>query len=92
LLIQYLSISAAVIRAGVETNFHLDFKFSIYSKISSLIDSEICLLSQNGDSSFFESLLIGQTSHTKRGPARGHLHASSKYIVNVCFFINILTN
>jgi hypothetical protein len=73
----------------VEIIFHSDFRFSIYSKSTTLLVSEICLLSQKGSSSFFESFLIGQTNHTKSGPANGHLPASSKYIVKLCLFIRV---
>jgi hypothetical protein len=83
LLIQYLSISAAVIHTGIAKIFHSFLSCSTYSKSFSLIDSDICLLSQKGSNSFFESFLIGQISHTKSGPAKGHLPASSKYIVNL---------
>jgi hypothetical protein len=89
LLIQYLSISAALIQAGNEIIFHLLLRFSIIQNKSSLLLSDIFLLSQKVDISFFESFFIGQTNHIKSGPAKGPLHASSKYIVKVCLFIKL---
>jgi hypothetical protein len=67
----------------MEMIFHSDFNLSIYVKSFSLLDSVICLLSQKGSNSFLESLVMGHTSHIKRGPDKGHLPASSKYIVKV---------
>ena len=90
LLIQYLSISATVIQEGIARIFHAFSNSWIYQKSSSLFTSEICLLSQNGANSFWESLLMGHMSHMKSGPAKGHLQASSKYILRFLFFCIIL--
>ena len=78
LLIQYVSISFAVTRDGTAIIFHLFCKVSMYQNSSSLFCSVTCLLSQNGDSSFLVNLFIGEISQIKRGPASGHLQASSK--------------